>query len=71
MKELLIDVTQDFEGERIDKYLSRLVTDSSRSAIQKLIESGSLKYNDAHRKIALKLFKKIMFSPSKVICPTK
>lgn len=31
----------------------------------KLIESGSLKYNDAHRKIALKLFKKIMFSPSK------
>ena len=45
MKELLIDVTQDFEGERIDKYLSRLVTDSSRSAIQKLIESGSVKVN--------------------------
>lgn len=47
MKELLIDVTQDFEGERIDKYLSRLVTDSSRSAIQKLIESGSVKVNGA------------------------
>lgn len=45
MKELLIDVTQDFGGERIDKYLSRLVTDSSRSAIQKLIESGSVKVN--------------------------
>lgn len=45
MKELLIDVTQDFEGERIDKYLSRLVTDSSRSAIQKLIESESVKVN--------------------------
>ncbi|MGN1161037.1 MAG: RluA family pseudouridine synthase, partial [Candidatus Fimenecus sp.] len=45
MNELLIDVTQDFEGERIDKYLSRLVTDSSRSAIQKLIESGSVKVN--------------------------
>ncbi|MGN0538588.1 MAG: RluA family pseudouridine synthase [Candidatus Fimenecus sp.] len=45
MNELMIDVTQDFEGERIDKYLSRLVTDSSRSAIQKLIESGSVKVN--------------------------
>lgn len=45
MNELLIDVTQDFEGERIDKYLSLLVTDSSRSAIQKLIESGNVKVN--------------------------
>lgn len=45
MTEVLIDVPQDFEGERIDKFLSVLVDNSSRTAIQKLIENGKVLVN--------------------------
>lgn len=40
MKELIIEVNAENEGERIDKFLSVLVSDSSRTSIQKSIENG-------------------------------
>ena len=45
MSEVLIDVPQEYEGERIDKFLSILVENSSRNAIQKLIENGKVLVN--------------------------
>lgn len=39
MKELIIEVNAENEGERIDKFLSVLVIDSSRTSIQKSIEN--------------------------------
>ena len=47
MSELLIEVPQEFHGERIDKFLSVLVPDCSRNAIQKLIEQGNVTINGA------------------------
>ena len=40
MKELIIEVNSENEGERIDKFLSVLVSDTSRTSIQKSIENG-------------------------------
>ena len=45
MSEILIDVPQQFEGYRIDKFLSVLLESSSRSFIQKLIESEKVLVN--------------------------
>ena len=45
MNELIIDVSQEYEGERIDKFLSVLIEDSSRNSIQKLIENGKVTVN--------------------------
>lgn len=45
MSELLIEVPQEFHGERIDKFLSVLVPDCSRNSIQKLIEQGNVTIN--------------------------
>lgn len=45
MNELLIEVPEEFQGERIDKFLSVLVPDCSRSSIQKLIEQGNVTIN--------------------------
>ena len=47
MSEILIEVPENFEGERIDKFLSILLQDSSRNAIQKLIENGKVLVNGA------------------------
>lgn len=47
MSEVLIEVPENFEGERIDKFLSVLLEDSSRNAIQKLIENGKVLVNSA------------------------
>ena len=47
MSEILIEVPENFEGERIDKFLSVLLQDSSRNAIQKLIENGKVLVNGA------------------------
>lgn len=40
MKELIIEVNAENEGERIDKYLSVLVSSASRTSIQNSIENG-------------------------------
>ena len=45
MSELLIEVPQEFHGERIDKFLSVFVPDCSRNSIQKLIEQGNVTIN--------------------------
>ncbi len=45
MKELIIEVNAENEGERIDKFLSVLVSDSSRTSIQKSIENGYIFVN--------------------------
>ena len=45
MNEVLIDVPESFEGERVDKFLSVLLENSSRNAIQKLIENGKVLVN--------------------------
>ncbi len=47
MNEVLIEVPENFEGERIDKFLSVLLENSSRNAIQKLIENGKVLVNGA------------------------
>ena len=47
MSEVIIEVPENFEGERIDKFLSVLLEDSSRNAIQKLIENGKVLVNGA------------------------
>ena len=47
MSEIIIEVPENFEGERIDKFLSVLLQDSSRNAIQKLIENGKVLVNGA------------------------
>ncbi len=45
MNEILIDVPENFEGERVDKFLSVLLENSSRNSIQKLIENGKVFVN--------------------------
>lgn len=45
MEELKIDVPENLEGERIDKFLATLLEDCSRNAIQKLIENGKITVN--------------------------
>lgn len=45
MSEVIIDVPQEFHGERIDKFLSVLVESTSRNAIQKLIENEKVLVN--------------------------
>ena len=45
MNEVLIEVSESYEGERIDKFLSILVENASRNAIQKLIENEKVLVN--------------------------
>lgn len=45
MNEVLIEVSESYEGERIDKFLSILVENASRNAIQKLIENNKVLVN--------------------------
>lgn len=45
MNEFSITVEQEYEGERLDKFLSLLVNEISRSAIQRHIENGRVTVN--------------------------
>lgn len=45
MNELRVSVEQEYEGERLDKFLSLLIKETSRSAIQRLIENGMVTVN--------------------------
>lgn len=45
MSELITEVSAEYENERIDKFLAVLAPDSSRTAIQKLIEDGAVTVN--------------------------
>lgn len=45
MIDLSLSVEQEYEGERLDKFLSLLLKETSRSAVQRLIENGSVTVN--------------------------
>ncbi len=45
MKEYLLKVEEDLENERIDRYVTRVLADLSRSYIQKLIDDGNITIN--------------------------
>ncbi len=68
MSEVLIEVPENFEGERIDKFLSVLLHDSSRNAIQKLIENGKVLVNGAvvNKKYKVSTYDEIIMLPSEL-----
>lgn len=68
MSEVLIEVPENFEGERIDKFLSILLEDSSRNAIQKLIENGKVLVNGAieNKKYKVSTDDEIILLPSEL-----
>ncbi len=68
MNEILIDVPQEYEGERIDKFLSVLLKDSSRNSIQKLIEDGKVLANGnaVNKKYKVKIDDEIVLLPSEL-----
>lgn len=45
MKEYLLIAEEDYENERVDRYVTECLADFSRSYIQKLIDSGDLTVN--------------------------
>ena len=55
MEETIFTVEKEFEGIRIDKYLSELFKDKSRSYLQGLIEKGNIKVNNKDIKSNYKL----------------
>lgn len=68
MNEVLIEVPVNFEGERIDKFLSVLLEDSSRNAIQKLIENGKVLVNNTivNKKYKVSIDDEITVLPSEL-----
>jgi len=46
LEQLTFIIEEEFEGERIDKYLSMFIDSFSRSYIQKLIDNEDIKVND-------------------------
>lgn len=55
LKEFYFIISEDGEGERIDKYLNALMDSLSRSYIQKLIDEGNITVNETIRKANYKL----------------
>lgn len=55
MEETIFVVDENFEGERIDKYLSQVFQDKSRSYLQGLIQKGNILINDKEIKSNYKL----------------
>ena len=68
MEEILIDVPQEYEGERIDKFLSILLKDSSRNSIQKLIEDGNVLANgtEVNKKYKVRIDDEITVLPNEL-----
>lgn len=68
MNEVLIDVPQEYEGERIDKFLSVLLKDSSRNSIQKLIEDCKVlaNGNTVNKKYKVKVDDEITVLPNEL-----
>ncbi len=68
MNEVLIDVPDCYEGERIDKFLSVLLENSSRNAIQKLIENGKVLVNGqaVNKKFKVSCDDEIVILPSEL-----
>ncbi len=57
MEKLYFDVSEDFENERIDKFLAETLNGYTRSKIQKLISVYKIKVNDKNIKASYKLCK--------------
>ena len=55
MKQDLFELEAEYEGERLDKYLSILYPEQSRSFFQKLIKDGHVLINDAPEKANYRL----------------
>lgn len=50
MREEIIRVTEEFVGQRVDKFLAKKLDEFSRSYIQKLIDEGNILINDSEIK---------------------
>ncbi|MGL4772640.1 MAG: RluA family pseudouridine synthase [Clostridium sp.] len=46
MDEMIFTIDENFDGERIDKYLARVLEGKSRSFLQGVIEKGNVKVNE-------------------------
>ncbi|MGL5150791.1 MAG: RluA family pseudouridine synthase [Clostridium sp.] len=46
MEEMIFTIDESFNGERIDKYLTRVLEGKSRSFLQGIIENGNVKVNN-------------------------
>lgn len=55
MKEEIFQVTSEQDGERLDKLLSMIYPDFSRSFFQKLIKENSIKVNEKIQKANYKV----------------
>ncbi len=68
MPKLLVEVPEEFQGERIDKLLSVLVEDTSRSSIQRLIEQGKVTVNGVcvNKKYKVNVDDEILMEPSEL-----
>ncbi|MBR6159529.1 MAG: RluA family pseudouridine synthase [Lachnospiraceae bacterium] len=55
MKEYTLTAEEDYENERIDRYLSLVLADLSRSYIQKLIEQGNVTANGKNVKSSFRV----------------
>ena len=55
MKTETFEVTYEYEGERLDKYISMLFTEQSRSFFQKLIKDGHVTVNEKVEKANYRL----------------
>ena len=49
MSRICLEVENDTAGERLDKYLSVVLPDQSRSYLQKLIKDGQIQVNGKKR----------------------
>lgn len=55
MEQITFIIDEDYEGERLDKYLSEFIENNSRSYIQKLIENENVLVNQKKVKVSYKL----------------
>ena len=55
------EVLEEHEGERLDKYLSIIYPDMSRSFFQKLIKDQNIKVNDKYQKANYRMKVEDMF----------
>ncbi len=55
MKQLCLQVDSVYAGERIDKYLAEVMSDYSRSFLQKQLKDGNVSVNDKKAKASLKV----------------
>ena len=55
MSRICLEVENDTAGERLDKYLSVVLPDQSRSYLQKLIKDGQIQVNGKNAKPGMRL----------------